>query len=202
MTIENLNVLPQGIEFSIFDHFGRAKFFLEQAIIFQNHGDWKVFSWFINTSIYSCRAIKEVIECHAKDFPQSMWQDFDEDYSNVRHSTLIATYRVQDFHRSAISFLPGFTAQHGVVKLKTSKQTGSEVEASIDSTGKIHETRKRNASIKFDRPIFTSDGKITIEDNTSIPIQQMIYEYLIDLYELVSVRASSMPWDTFEFELA
>ncbi|WP_114325815.1 hypothetical protein [Candidatus Colwellia aromaticivorans] len=196
MTIEHLDIFPQGIEFSIFDHFGRAKFFLEQAINLQNNGDWKVFSWCINTSIYSCRAIKEVIECHAKDFPKSQWHDFDKEYSTVRHATLIATYRVQDFHRSAISFLPGFTAQHGVVKVKTSKQTGSEAEASVDSSGQVHETKKRNASIKFDRPIFTSGGNITTEENISIPIQQMVNEYLEDLYKLVSVKSPNVPWET------
>jgi len=199
MTSEFLDVFPQGVDFSVFDHFGRAKFFLEQAIQLQNNGDWKVFSWCVNSSIYSCRAIKEVIENYVDDpnTPQGRWHDFDEAYfEKVRHVELIGSYRVQDFHRSAISFVQNFTAQHGAVKLKTSKQFGSEAKASIDSSGKVNETKKRNASIKFDRPIFISSGNITLEDNSTMPIQNMVHEYLEDLYKLVKTRAQSLPWDS------
>lgn len=192
--------IPQGTDFSVFDHYNRARFFYQNAKTCHDNQNWHEYSWCISSAVYSCQAIYEIIYSYVNnpDAPEGRWHDFKEEYgTNVRHANLIASYRLQDFHRGAIALLPNFTAMYGPVTLKTSKQKGSSAKVIVDE-GKKLSTTKRNAAIKYNRPISTHDTKIEAGNGEMISAIDMLKEYLEDIHPLVKKRAQAFDWgDSF-----
>ncbi len=188
--------VPQGMSFSVFDHYNRGRFFYANAQVLEKKQSWHEYGWCINAAVYSCQAIYEIIYSHVDnpDNPEGRWHGFIGEYkANVRHYDLIGSYRVQDFHRGAIALLPGCTTMHGPVVLKTSKQRGSSATFLVDEGKKISKT-KRNASIKFNRPISTHNTKIEANNGEMLSALDMIKEYLEDLHELLKKRAPTYDW--------
>jgi hypothetical protein len=132
MDIAEVN-MPIGMEFSIQDHFTRACFFLDNAIRKKKEENWREFGWCIATSIYSFQAIYEISYSHVNDESNHIgcWHRLVDEYTNIRHYGVVGSYRVQDFHRSAISFYPHIQSFHGPVTVKTSKQKGSKAQVVI-----------------------------------------------------------------------
>lgn len=184
-----------GMDFSVRDHFLRGCFFFDNAARAKDENNWQTFGWLIGASIYSFQAIYEILLSHTKDENNYIgrWHSLINSYKiNVRHSSIVTSYRVQDFHRGAISLYPGVESFYGPVKLKTSKQKGSAASVYVDN-GENIENKERNAAVKFDRPINISDSKISTESGLMCPLE-MLKEHLTDLHPLLKIAAPSLDW--------
>jgi hypothetical protein len=104
--------------------------------------------------------------------------------------------RVHDFHRSAVRLKPGAMTLRGPIKLKTGGQSNSTVGISMDpSTGLVKETRIRNASVAYDRPLQTQG--ISVFDHVAqeyVELPKAIAEYLEDLKPFLHAHFPSTCW--------
>lgn len=177
-------MIPAIETIPVSDHYLRAIHFLDQS---RRASDLNGFNWNILASIYSARAIVEVIYDHFKrDFASQDADAFLEEARNsVRRFRLIESIRVQDFHRRAIRFAPNMFSMAGPITTKTGTQRGSLAGLSVDpATGKITEHKLRNASVKYDRPVAING--LTAHDSEAdeyVQIDIAVEQYLNDLRE-------------------
>jgi hypothetical protein len=166
----------------ISDHFYRAIYFLNTC---RQAGDLEGYNWNLLASVYSSRAIVEIVfHSFQKGYLSQDPEKFMEGArANVRRFKLVETIRVQDFHRGPVTFNPNAMSFVGPAKGKSSSQRGSLVGLSFaPDTGKMVEHKLRNASIKYDRPL-TINGLCAQDHDCDemVQIDIAVEEYLIDL---------------------
>lgn len=190
--------MPDVETIPISDHFYRAIYFLN---ICRESGSLEGYNWNLLASIYSSRAIIEIVLHSFKRgyLDQSPEKFMDEAREKVRRFKLIETLRVQDFHRRPVQFDPNTHSFSGPAKFRSSSQRGSSVGMSFaPDTGKMIEHKSRNASIKFDRPLTISGLSAYDNDRDEmVQVDIAVEEYLIDL----KFYLSSMH-ETFEKSLS
>jgi hypothetical protein len=177
-----MNISALYDETGIIDHFYRSLYFLNAARSTQFEED---FSWNILASIYSSRAIFEIVytKCNGSLFGGDKEKLTRDARIAVRRFKVIESVRIQDFHRGAVKFNPRMTAIIGPMSGKTSSQRGSLVSLFVDlTTGKSMEYKLRNASLKHDRTI--KINALAIEDHDTgemVPIDVAVEQYLRDM---------------------
>ncbi len=179
--------IPQGMYFSVVDHCQRSLFFHENAKMLAEKGNWKEYSWCVNAAIYSCRSVYEIILDHTgdPDNPVGGWHTVIDGYEKkVRHHNLIGNYRVQDFHRGAIALLPNFQAIYGPIRLRTSQQKGSSAVLLLQEGVKTSLVKK-NASVKYNRPISICNTKIETDGGNMVSALDIIAEYIEDINSIL-----------------
>lgn len=179
---EESAIFPLLESIPVSDHFYRAIFFLNNC---RQSPDILGYNWNILASIYSARAIVEIVDHQLKKGilgldPDTFWEGA---RSSVRRFRLIETIRVQDFHRTPVRFDPNVQSFLGPAVVRSSTQAGSGGGLSVDpETGKpvVHKTR--NASVKQDRPLATSGLLAHDYDlDEMIQIDVALEQYLRDL---------------------
>ena len=174
--------IPRSETIQISDHFYRAIYFLN---ICRQAEELEGYNWNILASIYSSRAIVEIVfHSFQKGYLSQDPEKFMvEARKNVRRFKLVETIRVQDFHRGPVKFNPNAMSFVGPAKGKTSSQSGSLVGWSVaPDTGKMVEHKLRNASIKYDRPLTINGLSAHDHDRDEmVQIDIAVEEYLIDL---------------------
>jgi integrase len=114
------------------EHLARARFFLEQA---KAQKDPQKASWFVMASVYSARAVIELMVDYFKT--KKLKEEFKDFLSAAAESVLyfkiIEYLRDHDFHRRAVRFIPGAEVLYGPIRLGTGNSpraiaavTGSE----------------------------------------------------------------------------
>ena len=187
---------PQvGIEFSVSDHVARSEFFLLSASTVE---DVRVFNWLLMSAVYSARAPIEIasneIETVLVNKDKSAFlADAERD---IRRFKLIASIRAHDFHRQAIHLERNKTVMYGPVNLRTSKQPSSSVGVSLDPvTGTLAETKIRNASVSYNRPIQLHGFEVfDFERNEYVLLFRAVQEYLTDLKPFFQLHFPRVKW--------
>jgi hypothetical protein len=197
-----MSKVPVGLEFSVADHVARAEFFLISALEAE---DMRIFNWLILASVNSSRAAIEITltewdTVYKRGDTKLFLIEAEE---KVRRFKLISTLRVHDFHRQAIQLKPNSMSIFGPIKMKTGTQSNSLVGISVEPlTHVIVETKIRNASVSYDRPIQTSG--LNVFDNETqdyVPLTQAIAEYLIDMKKLMLGHFPNIIWAEPIFDL-
>jgi hypothetical protein len=200
--LEIVKSIPIGLEFSVADHVARAEFFLISACEAE---DILVFNWLILASVNSSRAAIEITltEWNAVYKKGDTKLFLTEAEEKIRRFKLLSTIRVQDFHRQAIQLKPNSISIFGPIKMKTGTQSNSLVGLSVDPVSHLMvETKIRNASISYDRPIQTNG--LNVFDNETqeyVPLTQAIAEYLIDIKKLLLNHFPDITWAEPIFDL-
>ena len=160
------------------EHLARARFFLEQA---KSQSDPQKASWFVMASIYSARAIIELMVDYFKTKKlKGEFKDFlAAAAERIPYFKVIEYLRDHDFHRRAIRFTPGRQAMYGPITIGTGNSpgaiaavTGSGVE------GCMEEQTAKTGFVKQNRPLQIRGFEIDAEGEGWVPIDRVLDTYL------------------------
>ena len=184
-----------GLEFSVADHVARAEFFLTNA---NNTSDVTLCNWLLLASVNSARAPIEIAKTdwdtiYKRGDPELFLTEAEQ---KIRRFNLIATIRVHDFHRQAIRLKPNAMAVFGPMHLKTGAQSNSSVGLSVDpQTGRLVETKTRNASISYERPLQTRGFEVfDFAVDSFVLLPKALEEYLADLKPFLQGHFPKIKW--------
>jgi hypothetical protein len=160
------------------EHLARARFFLEQA---KSQSDPQKTSWFVMASVYSARAVIELMVDYFKTKKlKGEFKDFlAAAAERVPYFKVIEYLRDHDFHRRAIRFIPGRQAIYGPITIGTGNSPGSSA-AVVGSgvEGRMEAQTAKTGFVKQNRPLQIRAFEIDVEGEGWVSIDRTLDTYL------------------------
>jgi hypothetical protein len=157
--------------------------------------DTKKKGWFLLASVNSARAVVEVVLRKLEDGMLKGEKDAfsEEAIDKVPYFKVVASLRIQDFHRRAVRFVPGGVLIIGPFELFTGNSPKGSA-AMISAAGKPFEKQTaKSGYVKQNRPIQIKGFEVNVEGEGWVPLNRILDVYLREVETFIERFIQAQP---------